>query len=67
MNVTGTETCGEISISASTDAADGSGSWSHTNGIGLFLSPTDGTTIITNTFNTPQNYLDIEYRYLLWE
>ena len=57
-NVTGTETCGEISISVSTDAADGSGSWSHTNGIGLFLSPTDAsTTYTTNTFNTPQNLI----------
>ena len=55
-DVIGTETCGEISISVQTDAVDGSGSWSHSNGLGLFFSPTDAsTTFTTNTFNTSQN------------
>ncbi|MDG1736104.1 MAG: GEVED domain-containing protein [Crocinitomicaceae bacterium] len=55
-NVTGIETCGEISITVQTDAADGSGSWSHSNGLGLFSSPTDAsTTFTTNTFNSSQN------------
>ena len=55
-NVTGTETCGEISISVATDAVDGTGSWSHSNGLGLFSSPTDAsTTFTTNTFNSAQN------------
>lgn len=57
-NITGTETCGEISISLETNAIDGTGSWSHSNGLGLFSSSTDAnTTFTTNTFNSSQNLI----------
>ena len=54
-NVTGSETCGKISIGVATDAQSGAGSWSHTNGLGLFEFPTDATTTFTtNTFDIEQ-------------
>ena len=53
--LTDSTTCGEISINVSTDAVDGSGVWSHTNGFGLFDAPTDAITqFTTNTFNQSQ-------------
>jgi hypothetical protein len=53
--VTDNSTCGEFTLQVSSNAVDGTGVWSHSNGFGLFDEPSEAITqFTTNTFNQLQ-------------
>ena len=53
--VTDNSTCGEFTLQVSSNAVDGTGVWSHSNGFGLFDEPSEAITQFnTNTFNQLQ-------------